>query len=428
MHKRVVLAAATLALAGFVVAGASAAAASGPPRLSDNDVQRLAGDDRFATSADAARQLWPDGGETVVLATGFDYPDALAGAAVAGASDAPLLLATTDELPAAVRQAIIDHDPQRVVLMGGEAVLSAELADEVRRLPGRPAVERLAGATRFATAATAAESLGDAADDDVAVATGFGFADALAAGSLAVGANPAPVVLASEGGVEADVSRFRRAVLIGHLSDQVERDAEAQTGATHALAGSSRWGTSRAVADHALTERRAGDGPLVLATGQHFADALSAGAIAARSNAPLLLIPTDGPTDAQARWISDHHRQLTGAWLVGGTSAVTTSAAHEIESLVAGEHGSDETITGTLDGDAELEEGCVWLDAGTERYEVLWPDGWEADTDPVELRNPDGDVVARRGDRVRVSGTRVDDVVTTCQVGPIFDAAEVDVE
>lgn len=84
------------------------------------------------------------------------------------------------------------------------------------------------------------------------------------------------------------------------------------------------------------------------------------------------------------------------------------------------------TITGQLAGDAQLEGGCVWLEADDARYEVLWPQGWESNADPVELRNPEGDVVAREGDTLRVTGAEATDVATTCQVGTIFQASAVE--
>lgn len=402
---------------------------SGAPQLADNEVRRLAGTDRFATSADAAGGLWADGADTVVLATGFNYPDALAGAAVAAARDAPMLLVTTDRLPDPVRQTIIDRDASRVVLLGGEAVLSPQLAAEVRRLPGEPTVDRIAGSTRFATAAAAAQAAGGFADGDVAVASGFGFADALAAGSLAAGSQPTPVVLASGEQVEADIAAAGRALLIGELPDQAKRDASSQAGETRELAGLNRWATSREVADVTLTEHLTGDRPLVVATGEGFADALAAGAVAARTDAPLLLIPTGGPTEGQASWVAAHRERLTGAWLLGGTSAISPSAAAEIESLLAdGDDRDEPALTGVLAGDPQLEDGCVWLETDDGSYEVLWPAGWEADADPVELRNPDGEVVAREGDEVGVDGSEAPDAVTTCQVGPVFDAHEVHVE
>lgn len=82
-------------------------------------------------------------------------------------------------------------------------------------------------------------------------------------------------------------------------------------------------------------------------------------------------------------------------------------------------------ITGTLGGDPQLEGGCVWVQTDEERYEVLWPEGWQADADPVQLRDPDGEVVAREGDELTVTGALARDVVTVCQIGPVFEASDV---
>lgn len=85
-----------------------------------------------------------------------------------------------------------------------------------------------------------------------------------------------------------------------------------------------------------------------------------------------------------------------------------------------------DAVTGTLAGDAQLEGGCVWLESDGSRYEVLWPEGYTAEADPVALRR-DGEVVAEAGDQVTVRGEEATDVMTTCQVGTIFAAESVEV-
>ena len=96
-----------------------------------------------------------------------------------------------------------------------------------------------------------------------------------------------------------------------------------------------------------------------------------------------------------------------------GTQASPTSAASD-------------TLVGTLGGDPALEGGCVWLDTDTGRVEVVWPDGYTASAEPLELRGPDGEVVAAAGDDVRIEGSRADDRVSVCQVGAIWEATAVD--
>lgn len=83
-------------------------------------------------------------------------------------------------------------------------------------------------------------------------------------------------------------------------------------------------------------------------------------------------------------------------------------------------------LEGTLGGDPLLEGGCVWLDTDEGRYEVAWPEGYEASADPIELRDPDGEVLAREGDALRVTGEVNREAFTICQVGPLWEADDVE--
>lgn len=83
-------------------------------------------------------------------------------------------------------------------------------------------------------------------------------------------------------------------------------------------------------------------------------------------------------------------------------------------------------LTGVLGADS-IEGGCGFLrtEDGT-RYEVIYPDGWQLSLNPLELRSPDGTVVARGGDEVTVVGRVAGDMASICQIGPIFQATGVD--
>jgi hypothetical protein len=80
---------------------------------------------------------------------------------------------------------------------------------------------------------------------------------------------------------------------------------------------------------------------------------------------------------------------------------------------------------GVLAGDARLEGGCVWLDTGGERLEVLWPQGYRADVDPIELRDPSGAVIAMEGDRLAVEGAPATEQLSACQTGALWEATGV---
>ena len=86
----------------------------------------------------------------------------------------------------------------------------------------------------------------------------------------------------------------------------------------------------------------------------------------------------------------------------------------------------DITVTGRLGFD-DIEGGCSFLetDEGT-RYEVTYPDGWTLDRTHAELRGPGGQL-AGAGESVIVRGAVVTDRSSICQIGPIFEATEVQI-
>jgi hypothetical protein len=62
-------------------------------------------------------------------------------------------------------------------------------------------------------------------------------------------------------------------------------------------------------------------------------------------------------------------------------------------------------IQGTLESGRIGAERCAWLrDARGLRVDVLYPDGWRIELDPVRLRDRAGTIVAERGDVIIVRG------------------------
>jgi hypothetical protein len=81
-------------------------------------------------------------------------------------------------------------------------------------------------------------------------------------------------------------------------------------------------------------------------------------------------------------------------------------------------------LTGTLGYD-DIEGGCPYLDTGDgTRYQVMYPDGWQVDRGSGVLSGPEGQRV-ELGAQLTVRGEVMTDMVSTCQIGPIFQATEV---
>ncbi|CAN5385414.1 hypothetical protein BH23ACT9_BH23ACT9_05290 [soil metagenome] len=151
-------------------------------------VQRVAGEDRFATAVAIAAEL----GQTdrFVVANGGAFPDALAAGPFAVSDDRAILLVSTDSVPPVVAEAL--QGATDIVIAGGEAAVDAAVAAS---LPGT--VTRIGGENRYATALGFAEAAVEAGlgDDVVYAVTGENFPDALAAGATAIRADASLVLL-----------------------------------------------------------------------------------------------------------------------------------------------------------------------------------------------------------------------------------------
>jgi putative cell wall-binding protein len=97
----------------------------------DGQVIRLAGEDRFATAAQISSQRFTAPVEVVYVATGGNFPDALAGVPAAGVSGAPMLLVARDSIPAVVQEELMRLRPRRIVVLGGEGAVSAGVLSEL---------------------------------------------------------------------------------------------------------------------------------------------------------------------------------------------------------------------------------------------------------------------------------------------------------
>ncbi len=96
-------------------------------------VDRLAGLDRYETAA-AIAAANPFRTRTAYVATGLDFPDALAAAPAASLVGAPILLSTRDGLPAATVGAVQEVAPDAVIAVGGAGVIRESVLTELRAL------------------------------------------------------------------------------------------------------------------------------------------------------------------------------------------------------------------------------------------------------------------------------------------------------
>lgn len=182
-----------------IIVGSDAAVSDGVQdsldALAGVDTTRVAGPDRYATSAriaeEAVRRLRLSGtySGTVFVTTGVNFPDALAASPLAAKSGWPILLTAPDSLSRDAGNAIKSVGANRALVLGSASAVATSTDIDLSALMGEgSSVTRLQGKTRYDTGYEIAEyGLANCglAMTGPAIATGENFPDALAGGIMA---------------------------------------------------------------------------------------------------------------------------------------------------------------------------------------------------------------------------------------------------
>lgn len=272
----------------------------------DGGVDRAGGKNRYGTGVAFAEANFPFGAHIVFLASGQTYPDALAAAAIAGASTQPVLLTPQNGLSPEVRKELQRLKPSEVVLVGGTGALSNAVEQQTRKALPDSVVSRVSGANRFDTAATLARQYIRHANPELYLASGMDFPDALSA-AAAAGARNAAVLLTQPNELSAETRsalqamRPKRVIVVGGkgvISDEVANQARTAAGNAQLVrhGGKDRFITAKIVADNTFkpqVER------IVVANAFDYPDALVGAAVAGMNHSPVLLTSATtlaGPT------------------------------------------------------------------------------------------------------------------------------------
>ena len=203
-------------------------------RYTSGGVYRYAGADRYGTAAAISRAVFAVNPSVVYVATGADYPDALAAGTAAAAANAPVLLVSTNTVPSATASELDRLRPSRIVVMGNYAAVSDAV---VARLGAfAPTVQRIGGSDRFETPVVLSQAIHGANSVSYAfIATADAYPDGLAVGPVA-GLLGGPLLLVATNslpaGVAAELQRLDPADVIivggpGAVSDTVRAQIRA---------------------------------------------------------------------------------------------------------------------------------------------------------------------------------------------------------
>ncbi len=295
----------------------SAAVVDHVATCTDGAVVRAWGSNRYATAAAISAARFPTAG-TVYVATGENFPDAVAAGSAAAADAAPILLTRGSGVPSETKAELARLSPSQIYVLGGEGVVSPGVAAE---LDGFGSVTRLAGSNRYATAAAISAARFPTAET-VYVATGENFPDALA-GAPAAAASGSPILLVGQDTIPAptaqELARLgpSSTVVLGGSAVVSDAVAAQLPGTVTRLAGPDRYSTAVAISKATFSP---GVPVIYLATGENFPDALAGGAIAGLEGGPILLVTRNTVPSVTAAEIA----RLTGVPCTGFSFQPTT--------------------------------------------------------------------------------------------------------
>ena len=179
----------------YIIGGAGIIGAEFETKLNDlgfRNVVRIAGLDSYDTSYKIASLLNDMTVSTVVISSGELYTDALSISSFAANKGWPILLSPHDALPQEIKNFLLERKPSKVYITGGAGVISDNVISEISGLLPQASAERLTGQSRFDTNVIIAETFAPN-PSTVFLATGYGFADALA-GSVVAAKNGDPII------------------------------------------------------------------------------------------------------------------------------------------------------------------------------------------------------------------------------------------
>jgi N-acetylmuramoyl-L-alanine amidase len=279
--------------------------------------KRMDGADRFAVSVNVSKEGWPNGSGTVILANYLAFADALAASPLAFKEDAPILLTHSNSITQTTMDEISRLKASRVLLVGGPGSISENIVSQLKQ-KGIQTIERIGGIDRYEVSFNIAQKLGQT--DTAVLANGLKFPDALAIAPYAA-QNGYPILLSQDNSLPSKTTEafqtkgITKTIIVGG-EGSVSANVASKVPNVNRIGGKDRYEVSANI----VTQLNLAANKAFLATGMTFADALTGSVLAAKQNAPMLLMhPTTVPTAIQSLVQTKNIQDFV---ILGGTASV----------------------------------------------------------------------------------------------------------
>lgn len=310
---------------------------------------RFPGSDRYNTAIMAAQSAYPAGSCTsVIIATGNNYPDALAAAGLGGAADAPVLLVnpakTRADVIAEIKRLTQGKASFKLYIMGGTSAVPTATETWLKSSLTGENVKRFAGTDRYHTARLVAAEmktlLGGSFGTTALLIPGMDFTDGLIVGPAAYSAK-APILLTrpqSDWELAGTLQQLgiTRLVLCGSTTALPAASAETYLksvvpglSTVRATSSADPYVRSAEAAEYFATPANGfgltWDG-VGIATAERYPDGLAAGCIEGKAKAPLLLTKVASLPATIGTKLTAHKGTIATVRFYGGDMAISPAA------------------------------------------------------------------------------------------------------
>lgn len=297
--------------------------------LSSTPGERINGATRYETSYLVAKKGWTSS-DTVIIAPGIDYPDALCAGPLAGKNNAPILLAKNESLnnQQELKNLLSSLKVKKVYIVGGTGVLSSSFENQIKAM--NITTKRLGGANRYDTSVKIAQEVGTTGE--VVISTGLNFADSLSISSIA-GIKGMPILLTKDSEFPSsarnylDSKNITKTYVVG--GSGIISDALFKTFKNpERLGGTDRYATNEKIFNRFKSSLNISQ--MYLALGTNFPDALSVSALAAKNSSFVILHSNSEVKAPTMNMVTQNRDSINKIYVIGGPQLITSTALNKL--------------------------------------------------------------------------------------------------
>lgn len=295
--------------------------------------ERIGGATRYDTAVSISQNGWNSTSEYAIIASGQDFGDALSAAPLAKKYNAPILLASRDNLDNQAGKAKLSGELSRLkvkkaFLIGGTGAISTEVEKAIKDKGIE--VERVAGKDRYDTSIEIAKRVG--VTNGIVLTTGDDFTDALTMAPIAA-SKGMPIILVPKNGITTEIKNYIEAnknipktYVVGD-NNLIEDETVKEFSNIERISGEDEYKRNLNILDKFAKDFDYNTVYLTSRSG--FADALSGSALASLTTSPVILVKEGSQSEVQS-YLKDKLETIGQVNVLGGDGVVSNTTLEAI--------------------------------------------------------------------------------------------------